>query len=185
MNQFRAMQSKRLAEQSLGPIANDGTANRTSSHQPNPIIGLPRRLGAHPVQNETPLNRPSAGSLQAHEVASCTQPVTPAQTQPVSGCCGHGGRRRNRWNSDRRQAATTLAAAIGDVGPPSLGGHAGTEPMLADAANLLRLVLTFHGKQIRGSSGAANLINHEVRVNHHVRIRQTPTSSLRPSPWPG
>ena len=82
--------------------------------------------------------------------------------------------------SDRRQAATTLAAAVGDVGPPSLGGHAGTEPMLADAANLLRLVLTFHGEQIRGSSGAANLINHEVRVNHHVRIRRMPTLSPRP-----
>lgn len=46
--------------------------------------------------------------------------------------------------SHRGELAATLAAAIGQNGAAGLGGHAGTESVLPDAANLRGLILAFH-----------------------------------------
>jgi hypothetical protein len=46
--------------------------------------------------------------------------------------------------SDRRQAFTALATAVGQGGATALGALAGQEPMLTDPATFGRLILSFH-----------------------------------------
>lgn len=53
-----------------------------------------------------------------------------------------------RHNSDRRQALATHPATVPQNGPPALRGIAAQKPVLPFAANLGRLILSFHSSSV-------------------------------------
>ena len=120
-------QARRLAENALAPVPEDGIAEPLRGDEGDPC-GCALVARCHADSQELVVEPP------------------PAREDPLKISLGFDGLHRPLLDGE---ALAALGATTGQDGAAALGGHAGTEPVRGGALALVRLIRTLHSYSSR------------------------------------